>query len=254
MRFDHYLPTDALRPYVRHFAVSEQVCANEYKVLPQSGLVIGFQYKGSLAAQADDVLQPLAASGITGITDRYKIFRNDADTGTVLVYFTDTGFTHFTPLPANELFNLSLSLEDIFERSKVRETEEKLGRAVNDRQRIQIVEAFLLSQLRNKRPDQLVNEAVRLIGQSNGSIRISTLSEKLFISQSPLEKRFRSIVGTSPKKFASIVRFNAILKDLEQGQSLTGIGYDHQFFDQAHFIKMFRQFTGNSPDQFRRQR
>ena len=129
-----------------------------------------------------------------------------------MVYFTEIGFTHFASHPANELFNLSLSLDHIFDKNSINEVEEKLSFATTDKQRIKIVEQFLVSQLKDIQTDKLIVEAVKLIYQSKGTIRIKELNEKLFISQSPFEKRFRKVVGTTPKKFASIVRFNTVLE------------------------------------------
>ena len=73
---------------------------------------------------------------------------------------------------------------------------------------------------------------------------------ELHISQSALEKRFRQIVGASPKKFASIVRFKNTIKTYDQNKSLTDLGYEAGFYDQAHFIKEFKHFTGDSPETF----
>lgn len=252
MKFDKHLPTDRLKPYIKFFVVSEDELESEYKVFPSSGLVIGFQYKGQLATVKDNTENKLTTAGITGISDGYKIFKNSADIGTILVFFTEIGFTHFASHPANELFNLSLSLDDIFDKSKVKEVEEKLTIATTDKQRIKVVEQFFVSQLKDIETDKLIVEAVKLIYQSNGTIRIKELNEKLFISQSPFEKRFRKVVGTTAKKFASIVRFNAVLENLNETKSLTEICYENNFFDQAHFIKDFKQFTGDTPENFKR--
>jgi AraC-like DNA-binding protein len=252
MKFDKHFPTDQLKPYIKYFVVSEHELENEYKVFPSSGLVIGFQYKGQLAIVNDNTESTLATSGITGITDSYKIFKNSANIGTILIYFTEIGFTHFASHPANELFNLSLSLNDIFDKNSITEVEEKLTIAITDQQRIKVVEQFLVSQLKDIETDKLIVEAVKLIYQSNGTIRIKELNEKLFISQSPFEKRFRKVVGTTAKKFASIVRFNAVLDNLNETKSLTEICYENNFFDQAHFIKDFKQFTGDTPENFKR--
>lgn len=252
MKFDKYFPSEILKPYIKYFVVSENDLENEYKVFPSSGLVIGFQYKGKLTTIKDNTESKLASAGITGMADSYKIFKNSADIGTVLVYFTETGFTHFASNPANELFNLSISLEDIFDKNRVSEVEEKLAIATTDKQRIKIVEQFFLYQLKDIQTDKLIIEAVRLIYQSNGTIRIKELNERLFISQSPFEKRFRKVVGTTPKKFASIVRFNSVLDNINHSKSLTEICYENNFFDQAHFIKDFKQFTGSTPENFKR--
>ena len=252
MRFDKFIPTDQLKPYIKYFVVSENELENEYKVFPSSGLVIGFQYKGQLATIKENTESGLTSAGITGIADSFKIFKNSVDIGTILVYFTEIGFTHFASHPANELFNLSLSLDNVFDRKRVMEVEEKLIVASTDKQRIRVLEQFLVSQLKDIETDRLIVEAVKLIYQSNGTIRIKELNEKLFISQSPFEKRFRKVVGTTAKKFASIVRFNSVLDNLNNTKSLTEICYENKFFDQAHFIKDFKQFTGDTPENFKR--
>ena len=252
MRFDKFIPADGLKPYIKYFIVSENELENNYKVLPSPGIVIGFQYKGKLATIKDNKESKLTSAGITGIADSYKIFKNSAGIGTVLVYFTETGFAHFAANPANELFNVSISLDNIFEKSKVNEVEDKLATCITDKQRIKIVEQFLLSQLKNIQTDKLIVEAVKLIYQSKGTIRVKELNQKLFISQSPFEKRFRRVVGTTPKKFASIIRFNTVLDNLNETKSLTEICYENNFFDQAHFIKHFKQFTGETPESFKR--
>ena len=252
MRFDKYFPTEQLKAYIKYFVVSENTLESEYKVLPTSGLVIGFQYKGQLSTIKDNAISNLKSAGSTGIADSYKMFKNSPDTGTVLVYFTEVGFTHFTLHPANELFNLSLSMDDIFDKNRVEEVENNLAIATSDKQRIKVVEQFLLSQLKDIETDKLIIEAVKLIYQSKGTIRIKELTEKLFISQSPFEKRFRKVVGTTAKKFASIIRFNSVLDNLSETKTLTEICYEKNFFDQAHFIKDFKQFTGETPENFKR--
>ena len=252
MKFEKHYPSERLKPYIKYFVVTENDSEKEYKVFPSSGLVIGFQYKGQLAIIKENSENKLTSAGISGITDGYKIFKSSADIGTILVYFTEIGFTHFATHPANELFNLSLSLEEVFNRKSIAEVEEKLTMSPTDLDRIKIVEQFLISHLKDIETDKLIVEAVKLIYQSNGTIRIKELNEKLFISQSPFEKRFRKVVGTSAKKFASIVRFNAVLENLNETKTLTEICYENNFFDQAHFIKDFKQFTGETPENFKR--
>jgi len=252
MKFNKIIPTNRLKPYVKHLMVSENATESIYKVFPSTSLVIGFQYRGQLATVNDGKEIDLATTGITGISDSFKIFKNSIDTGTILVYFTAVGLTYFTSKPANELFNQSVSLENIFDKNKINNTEEKLAFAKTDTQRIHIVGQFLLSQLKDIQSDKLIIEAVKLIYQSKGTIKIKELNEKLFISQSSFEKRFRKLVGTTPKKFASIVRFNSVLNDLTNIKSLTEICYENNFFDQAHFIKDFKQYTGDTPETFKR--
>jgi AraC-like DNA-binding protein len=252
MKFDKFIPTDQLKPYIKYYVVSENEEESQYKVFPSSGLVIGFQYKGKLATIKDNKEYNLEAAGITGIADGYKIFKNSANIGTILVFFTETGFIHFTSQPTHELFNQSISLDHVFDKNTITDIEEQLTLVETDNQRIRLVEKFMLSQLKDIQTDKLIVEAIKLIYQSKGTIRIKELNEKLHISQSPFEKRFRKVVGTTAKKFSSIVRFNSILSSLSETKSLTEICYENNFFDQAHFIKDFKQFTGETPENFKR--
>lgn len=251
MRFNKVIPTDRLKPYIRYFVISENAEQQTYKVFPSTSLVIGFQYKGRLSIWENEKENDLAPAGITGITGSFKLFSNTADIGTILICFTETGFAQFTPCPAHELYNQSISLDHLFDTRKITETEEKLSLATTDSQRIRVIEHFLLSQLREKHTDKLIVEAINLIYQSKGTIRIKALNDRLHISQSPFEKRFRKLVGTSPKKFTSIVRFQSVLRDLKAYKGLTETCYENNFFDQPHFIKSFKQFTGQTPEQFR---
>lgn len=251
MKFDKYLPSERLRPYIKYYVVSEEEFAKDYKVFPSSGLVIGFQYKGQLSIIEMNTEHELASSGVTGISNSFRVFRNSSDIGTILVCFTAIGFTHFSSHPANELFDVSISLDYVFRKEEVSELEEKLVLALTDKQRVKLVEQFFLRQLKEIEEDKLVLEAVRMIYRSKGTVGIKELSEELFISQSPLEKRFRKVVGTTPKKFATIVRFNTVLDNLSHTSSLTELCYESNFFDQAHFIKDFKRFTGVTPENFK---
>lgn len=97
---------------------------------------MGFQYRGCLSTVKDKMERNLKSAGITGITDSYITFKITKDIGTILVYFTEIGFSHFSSNPVNELFNLSLSLVEVFQKSKVSEVEDKLFSAITDKQRI----------------------------------------------------------------------------------------------------------------------
>ena len=146
MKFDKHFPTDKLKDYIKYYVVSEIDMESQYKVFPSSGLVMGFQYKGQISSIKNKTLNRLTSAGVTGISDSFNIFKNSVNIGTILVYFTEIGFTHFSSRPANELFNLVISIDELFKKSKVNEVEEKLAAASTDKQRIKVVEQFLLSQ------------------------------------------------------------------------------------------------------------
>jgi AraC-like DNA-binding protein len=193
---------------------------------------------------------PLSISGISGLADRPRIFRNAPDIGTVLVFFKEAGATPFFRQPLHELFRESVSLDNFMHRSELLCLEEQLAEASSDAQRISAVEKFLVSSMTDATPDKLVLAALSLIHESKGNIRIKELMAQLHISQSPLEKRFRQAVGASPKKYASIVRLKNVIRQHSKAGSLTGLGYEAGFYDQAHFIKEFKALTGDTPEKF----
>jgi AraC-like DNA-binding protein len=245
-----YLPCDALKPYVKIFCVEEKENEKVYHVLPDTGLVIGFQYKGNLRHLHNGNEIPLSASGISGLADHYKVFKSSGDIGTLLVFFREAGASAFFSSPLHELFRESVSLDNFMLRSELLLLEEQLAEAKTDDARVRLVEKFLILRMSHAQPDKLVFNALALIHQSGGNIRIRDLAGQLHTSQSPLEKRFRAVIGASPKKFASIVRFKNALRSYRPTESLTGLSYEAGFYDQAHFIREFKTFTGDTPESF----
>ena len=252
MRLDAYIPDKRLRAIISRFVISEQPDASTYKVFPSTGPVWGFQYSGQLSVVDAQQTALLSIAGITGLADRYRVFSNSAGIGTILVYFTETGLSQLTKCPIGHFFNQSISLEHLFNRNKVDEITDRLCIAKNDIQRISIIEQFLLTQLRGSEPDKLVAAAARLIRQNEGNIQIGQLNHILYSSASVLERRFKHVIGTTPKKFASLVRINKVIEELKANKPPLSICYDYNFFDQAHFIKEFKRYTGDTPEDFRR--
>ena len=249
MKFDVHLPCNQLEPYVRHLIISENELINAYKIIPDIALVIGFQYRGKLSFLENNTEIPLSSAGITGLMDTPRIFKNTSQVGSVLVVFRESGAAKFLCTPLHELFNESLSLEYFFNQSSLAELEDKLVAAPDDKSRIVYVEQFLIEHLQERSVDLLVNRALEYIHQSNGTIRMNELASLLNTSVSPLEKRFRQVVGASPKKFATIVRARSVLSAMEQGHERY-VEYLSAFYDQSHFIKDFKKFTSVTPEQY----
>jgi len=243
-----FIPCDALKPYIDSLLVSESKLAQSYKVLPGTSLVMGFQYKGRLAYQQNDIAISMATAGITGILNGFRTFQNTPGTGTVLVIFKEGGAASFFDEPLHELFNESLSLDNLVDRAQLAGLEEQLSAAADDDKRINLVEQFLLSRWRPLKPDLMVEAAIKHIRLAKGQIRMTDLADLLNTSKSPLEKRFRQVVGTTPKKFAGIIKMKSALITMQSPLAPN----DHLwgYYDQAHFIHDFKNFTGTTPMQY----
>jgi AraC-like DNA-binding protein len=148
------------------------------------------------------------------------------------------------------LFGKCLPLDNFILGTKVDSTIAQLTKARTDTARLKVIESFLIPLLNKKIKNELIAIAVELIKQGAGNIKITLLAEKLKMSQCQFEKRFRKIVGASPKKFASIVRLRFLINVSPNDDNMTQLGLEAGFYDQAHFIKAFKLYTGITPKQY----
>jgi AraC-like DNA-binding protein len=108
---------------------------------------------------------------------------------------------------------------------------------------------FLQQRDRIRGGDALVGQAARFIHQHEGHGRVHAWARSLDISERTLERRFSEWIGVSPKKYARIVRFHHAYR----GVLGAGVERDHLqahlggYYDQSHFNREFRYFTGTSP-------
>jgi AraC-like DNA-binding protein len=102
---------------------------------------------------------------------------------------------------------------------------------------------------------KLVQTAAKLLHYTKGQCRIEELADYCHASVRQLQRGFRRAVGASPKFFARTLRFEQAQRCLmfDPETDLTGLAYQCGYFDQAHFIKEFRAFTGQTPSEYARQ-
>lgn len=94
-------------------------------------------------------------------------------------------------------------------------------------------------------------KAVELIIENKGKLDLKNIQNEVGISERTLQRYFRTKVGLSPKYYSRIIRFSHIFK-LVQSESLnwSDIVFLTGFYDQSHFIKNFKEFTGDYPSKY----
>jgi AraC-like DNA-binding protein len=245
-----YQPSLLLQPFIKTFRIIESDKGMVNKLLPDTALVMAFRIKGEITYTDNAEPHPIPVSVITGIRKSSRVVDYSKNTATLLVIFKEGGAAAFFKAPLHELSDTTLSLDALIPRATIQMVEEQLQEAHNDQQRIAIVENFLLSELKQLPDDGIVQQAIQLIVQAKGDIRIKNLVSALPVSRDPFEKKFRRITGTSPKQFSQIVRFRNLIETYSGKVSLTDMAYTAGYFDQAHFIKDFKAFTGQTPHDF----
>ncbi|HTM99061.1 MAG TPA: helix-turn-helix domain-containing protein [Pedobacter sp.] len=168
------------------------------------------------------------------------------------VRFQPDGFTPFATLPLKQMENKAVSLWELFG-DEGRELEIKILNAESTEARIVLIESFLLARLvAPELINRVIKSSVKTILKLKGQLSVSELSEKVNINRRQLERRFADTIGLSPKQLAKIIRLQITLNTMlnKDFESLTSLAYEGDYFDQAHFIKDFKEFTGVNPKKF----
>lgn len=73
------------------------------------------------------------------------------------------------------------------------------------------------------------------------------------ISRKGFIAAFKRQVGLAPKKFSRVLRFQAVLKEIENADEVRWADIAHRcgYYDQSHFSRDFKSFSGLSPGQYR---
>ena len=241
-------PCPALSPIVRRFLVIEFPSLYRDAHLPETDAVAAFSFRG--ACQVDGTQwAPLAA--FTGPRDVLRTHEHRQGHAVLLATFTAVGAHAFLRSPLDEVAGSTVSLADLIGRpDELRRLTERLNTAENHWRRIALVEQFLLAGMCGSTPDPLISAAVPWLESGATRKRIADLARYIGISQSALERRFKRVIGVSPKKFASLARLQRAAQLQATGADLTTVAHESGYFDQSHFIKEFRRATGSAPSAF----
>ncbi len=96
--------------------------------------------------------------------------------------------------------------------------------------------------------DNRLYDALQFILERSGNIAVETQLDT-GISPRQLRRLFEYYIGDSAKTFSKIVRFQHLLRSKPSDQSLNQLKsyFDAGYYDQAHFIKEFKNFYGLTP-------
>lgn len=100
--------------------------------------------------------------------------------------------------------------------------------------------------------DEKVAQAIEIIEETSGEIKISELAEQLNLSTRQLERRFKKSSGLPPKQFARTRRIRAAAIDLVENKKVNWANRAAEmgFADQAHLTHEFVSVTKRSPNSF----
>ena len=250
MKFGTYLPAERLRPFVKAYTVIESYDEITNRVLPGTSFALAFRLRGQISYMNGTNKIALPTVTFSGLKKSCRHINYAPYSAAIIVLFKEMGVSPFFKHPLHELFEKSISLDHFFLTSEVSRVEERLAENDSLAAKIAVIEEFLLSKTMLHSPDRIVSQAIEKINAVKGNIRMKELANTLYISQDAFEKRFRKITGASPKQFSHIVKMNAVIRQNDKTASILDIAFENGFYDQPHFNKDFKNFTGQTPTDF----
>lgn len=258
MSYLKYMPCDDLKPYVDFYYIWSR---DDYIISPLtvSGqascncvLVFNFgdQYK-LINPRCNGMFLPRSFLSGYSVSPFKLQFQGKLDM--LGVAFRGTKFRHMFHLPhLYELNDTRLDFEFIAG-TESRELNEKLEAASGNRDRIQIIESYLLTKL--EASSELIDRkdiAVDKIFENRGMIRMDDLANQICLSPRQLRRSIISELGIGPKFLARLKRFNYVNMVYSGNPELSCFDFivKGAYYDQSHFIKDYAEFTGLTPHAF----
>jgi len=170
------------------------------------------------------------------------------------VNFTLLGAYRFLNITMSDIANRCLGLGDLVGDGEAGRLADSLHDAPDWPARFDLMDQFLLNRLHRGRPmSPDVAWALKSLQASHGARSIGALSRDLSCSRKTLIQRFHAQVGLGPKAVANILRFSHAVDRLRAAdeESWPELAIASGYYDQAHFNRDFRRYSGRTPSEFR---
>jgi AraC-like DNA-binding protein len=191
---------------------------------------------------------------IVGAGVSSHVIRMESAQTVMTVHFRPAGALPFVGHPLGELENTWIGLEDLWGRD-AEVLCERLFATTSAGRRVAMLEAFLLDRMR--RVDLRLNPGVASVVESaerEPSMHVAQVAGAVGLPRKRFNAVFRSEVGLTPKAYFRVRRLQAALRGLGASRPGAEIAADLGYFDQAHFVREFRSFTGMTPTQYLQRR
>lgn len=256
MQFFTHIPQPPLGNFVELFWFYDGYFAGSHKkerLMPDGSVELIINLKEDEARIYDreklDKCERLPGALVCGPHSNCFVIDTDQQQSVIGIHFKPGGAFPFFKMPASELQNLHVALQDLwgYEASLLRQ---RLLEAQTPQMKFHVLEDCLQAQaLRPLERHRAVDHALALLRNIHTAPAITDLADHIGISSRRFIQLFSNEVGLTPKLFARVRRFQNVLLQLQNAREIdwadlaAGCGY----FDQAHFIHDFKDFSGINP-------
>ena len=150
-------------------------------------------------------------------------------------------------VPVGLLTDRVVELESLWGQD-ARALEQRLAEVATREKRIAVIEAALQPPADDGTP---VQRAARWVVENRGEASADELARHAGLSARQFRRLCIEQTGVGPKMLCRIVRFRAAASDaVNRSTDWAGFALDHGYYDQAHFINEFREFSGLTPAEY----
>jgi len=107
---------------------------------------------------------------------------------------------------------------------------------------------FFLSKL--SPPSHMLMPVIADIHLNKGQIKVADIAKRHFTTVKQLERHFKFHIGTSPKEFVNLTRYQFAFERIRNNttnSTLLQIALEHGYYDHAHLTNEIKKYTGVIP-------
>jgi len=251
MEFKRVPPSEELKDFIECYWLiyNEESSPVDQKIIPDGfpEIILHFGDPFKIRIKQQWEIQPINL--LAGQITRYFFLQNTGPSNILGIKFKPAALTHLFTISMYQITNRVIELNNHILEHKLNLGALRL--ADNHHVRIQMVENSLKKIVTTDLINTPIEKAVRSIFSTNGMISVADLCDASEMSERQLQRTFKKYIGLPPKLYARIIRFSRIF-EVVQNKKLNGIelGLEAGFYDQSHFIRNFKAFTGEDPSQY----
>jgi AraC-like DNA-binding protein len=188
-----------------------------------------------------------------GVWTKRFLFEYPTRVRLVGVHFKPWGISPFVDMPLTELRDRWVPVDDVWQRSLDR-IRNQVGDVASATETLRILEEELRSRFTQAplRGLDLVQQTGGRLETSDGAVSVGALTAAAGVSGNHLASQFKFHVGVTPKRVARIYRFARLILSIDaQGPvDWSAVAQTAGYFDQSHFSREFKDFTGHTPTEY----
>jgi AraC-like DNA-binding protein len=248
--FGYYAPKPPLSEFIDVFWYwkGHDVLYSQERVLPTgvADLVIRIQSGQS------------SKSGISGPKSESILIERRRQDEFLGVHFKIGGTFPFLGFPSDKLYNVDITLADLWGESKAGQLLNRLHDARTMDLKFRVLERWFIQAARRPlKHHPAVSFALEEVQRAGGLLSSREMAEQVGLSQRRFIQVFREEVGMTPKLLCRLQRFRGVIRAIQRDAMKKGDGIDWVdiallggYFDQAHFIHEFQEFSGLTPGEY----